>query len=312
MRTIFKIIRILIGIFLILFSFAGVSHLLENGFSVIAFLLTVIPFVLGVLLVTSSIKNKVDKSIKEAPKVVESLEEVTVKPKPTERIDFSKKNERNERKAISKKKSRKYRSQHSTSWLYKSSSANTNVSISDSSTNTSPYTPIKSDDIFEFMDLNESKLEKMVSKIEEAWDKAQELDNPDDVVKQYKNAINLAKQLEDFCHKGGYGGSSYFYKYLSNYEESLNSELQQYIEEEYDNAMEDYLEVLEYEKKVKSINRKIIKLIKSGEVHYQKDLYGHFDSEDKRIVINCLNKLVESGKIVKIKSGNTNQLLLLD
>lgn len=112
MKTIFKIIRILIGIFLILFSFAGVSHLLENGFSVIAFLLTVIPFVLGVLLVTSSIKNVINKSIEEAPKAIESSGEITVKPATTERIDFSKKNERNRVKAQNKKLYKKYNKQN--------------------------------------------------------------------------------------------------------------------------------------------------------------------------------------------------------
>lgn len=96
MKIIFKIIKILIGSFFLLFSIAGVSIIIEDGFDIGMFIFAIVTFIPGILLISSSIKKKGGKDNKKVLDILKPLEssninEIETNSNSTEKIDFTKK-----------------------------------------------------------------------------------------------------------------------------------------------------------------------------------------------------------------------------
>lgn len=218
MRFVFKVLKVIFWGFVILFGIGVVSGFLEK------------------------IKKKSGKDANTTSEKNLSKDSTTFTPDIAERVDFNKKNKRNKKKVVNNKKSNKYKRLHPDSGLYKTFPASTRASKSyrpplDDKVSSLPYSPIVSESLLDFEDLNESTINKMIAKIDKESDKAWDLDNPNDVVKQLKKAIELSKELEAFCYNGGFGGRMYYHdNNLNFYEEHLETELQDYLDNDYEEA----------------------------------------------------------------------------
>lgn len=128
--------------------------------------------------------------------------------------------------------------------------------------------------------------------------------DPDKNVAAYNKMLSLAHELEDFCKSHGTGGIEYYNDCYSDMYESIQSDLDDYMAERYNDDKAYFEEYQERKKAIKSLSRKIIKAMQQGGGSMPQTELKKLLSEDELFYYNAtIKELTESGKIEKAKSS---------
>ena len=161
----------------------------------------------------------------------------------------------------------------------------------------------------EFEDRYEKTLERMDDQITNIL--PQNDDPADQKVSAYQKAIARFDKIKEFCDSKGKGGSLYYANHFAEDKESIISEYNEFMNEEYQEMKDQEQEDAEYFQYCRDTKKQILKLASAADGYLQKDIYKQFPSEDKNLVIKMINDLCKEGKLSKSKQGNTNLLFKL-
>ncbi|MCX4355635.1 MAG: SWIM zinc finger domain-containing protein [Oscillospiraceae bacterium] len=156
----------------------------------------------------------------------------------------------------------------------------------------------------DFEDEHEKDIERWRNKIEKMEDSAHDKENPDDVISTLRKAVALCDDFREFCSLYT-GGTSYYDAYEADDKERIERDIEDYIENEYEDAKTEYEELQQAKKEYSALKRKILKAItlsENGLVH--KDIVALTSPENKNLAERALKELVNSESISKEKRGN--------
>ncbi len=123
-------------------------------------------------------------------------------------------------------------------------------------------------------------------------------EDPDEVVRAYKRKIEIAKEFEEFSKTKPYGYE--FYKEYYNAVKVCTEELQDYLNNEYENAKKEYLEEKkedeEYQNTINALCDKITDLIKNGTTK-QTEIKDSLSGSDIEYYNFAINRLLENNII---------------
>jgi len=166
--------------------------------------------------------------------------------------------------------------------------------------NFSGYDPAALD----FEDEHEKDIERWRNKIEKAEDSAYDKQNPDEVISALRKAVALCDDFREFCSLY-VGGTSYYDTYEASDKERIERDIEDYLENEYEDAKEDYENLQQKKKEYSALKRKILKAItlsEDGLLH--KDICALTTPENKNLAERALKELVNNESISKEKRGN--------
>lgn len=128
--------------------------------------------------------------------------------------------------------------------------------------------------------------------------------DPDKNVAAYKKMFALAHELEDFCKSHGSGGTEYYQDCYSDMYESIQSDLDFYMAEQYNEDKAYFEEYQARKKAIRSLSSKITKAIKqAGGSLPQTELKKTLSEDDLFYYNATIKELTEAGKVEKAKSG---------
>ena len=156
----------------------------------------------------------------------------------------------------------------------------------------------------DFEDEHEKDIERWRNKIEKMEDSALDKENPDDVVSTLRKAVSLCDDFREFCSLY-IGGTSYYDTYEADDKERIERDIEDYLENEYEDAKTEYEELQQTKKEYSVLKRKILKAIISSEnglLH--KDIVSLTSQENKNLAERALKELVNNESISKEKRGN--------
>lgn len=159
-------------------------------------------------------------------------------------------------------------------------------------------------DSLDFEDEHEKDIERWRNKIEKTEDSAYEKANPDDIVSTLRKAVSLCDDFRDFCSLY-IGGTSYYDDNEADVKERIERDIEQYLEDEYEDAKEEYEYLQQQKQEYSALKRKILKAVissKNGLVH--KDIVALTSPENKNLAERALKELVNDESISKEKRGN--------
>lgn len=128
--------------------------------------------------------------------------------------------------------------------------------------------------------------------------------NPDKNIAGFKRMLELCHELEDFCTSKGPGGVAYFKENYSHIYQEIQSNYDDYMENDYAEAKEYFESEKAKQKAIKNLASKILKEINKSEGSaMQKDLRKQFPKGEPDYFNQAITMLLESGKITKFKDG---------
>lgn len=178
---------------------------------------------------------------------------------------------------------------------------------------------------FNFANKYYEKISQFEEELYSEQEKIHSIFNIDEKIKQCQKVINIFYKFKNFCYKKSKGGMIYFQD-MWEYCHNSNSECFSYIKD-----TEEYLDFLlkNYEKEKRRLEEEkekqiqiqnylgehnpeieLLNLIKNNPGILQKDIYKNFDSSIKDIFKPLPRVLEKSGKIERIKKGNSYQLFI--
>ncbi len=166
--------------------------------------------------------------------------------------------------------------------------------------NFSGYDPVALD----FEEEHEKDIERWRNKIEKMEDSAYDKENSDEVVSTLRKAVSLCDDFREFCSLY-IGGTSYYDAYEAADKERIERDIEDYLENEYEDAKAEYEDFQQTKKEYSALKRKILKAISSSEngmVH--KDIFALTTPENKNLAERALKELVNNESISKEKRGN--------
>lgn len=126
--------------------------------------------------------------------------------------------------------------------------------------------------------------------------------DPDKNVAGFKKMIALAHELEDFCISHGQGGIEYFKGNYSDIYQTIQADLDSYLENEYQEAKEYFEEEKAWKKAINSLSGKILKEIQNaGGSMPRKDIRKIYSEPDRKLYDTAIKSLIESGKIKQVQ-----------
>jgi len=160
--------------------------------------------------------------------------------------------------------------------------------------------------MYDFEDKYGQKIAPLLSKM---WKYAESTDGTAESQKRgYEKAIAYAETIKDFCESKGKIGKLYYQEIASSDIQMLKNEFEDYMNNQYAEALAYDKERTEYEAKLKEIRNIILKAAQADDGVLQIELYPRFGAENKNIVLRAIDELYCDGKITKARKGNTNLL----
>ena len=159
-------------------------------------------------------------------------------------------------------------------------------------------------DSLDFEDEHEKDIERWRNKIEKMEDSAYDKENPDDIVSTLRKAVSLCDDFREFCSLY-IGGTSYYDNNEADVKERIERDIEQYLEDEYEDAKEEY-EYLQQRKQEYSVLKDTIlnAIICSDNGMVHKDIFALTSPENKNLAERALKELVNDESISKEKRGN--------
>lgn len=164
-----------------------------------------------------------------------------------------------------------------------------------------PKRVLESEAYWEFYNRHEKKLDKWEERIEDAIDYD---DNPEKTIKSFEKALSLCDEFEAFCLSDPEGGAEYFQKDGVEIRQRIQSDYDDFIKNEYEEALKDWNEHQEYEKLKKSVRSKLLSSVKREGKIAQADLKKLLSEEEAPLYNASVKTLEDSDKIVRTKEGN--------
>ncbi len=159
-------------------------------------------------------------------------------------------------------------------------------------------------DSLDFQDEHEKDIERWRNKIYKMEDSAYDAENPDTVISKLRKTISLCDEFRDFCSLY-IGGTSYYDDNELDVKERIERDLEDYLQNEYEDAKEDYKNLQKIKKEYSALKDKILCAIISSEngmVH--KEIFALTSPENKNLAERALKELVNDESISKEKRGN--------
>lgn len=156
----------------------------------------------------------------------------------------------------------------------------------------------------DFEDEHEKDIERWRNKIEKMEDSAYEKENPDDIISTLRKALSLCDDFREFCSLY-IGGTSYYDDNEADVKERIEHDIEQYLEDEYNDAKEEYEYLRQQKQECSALKEKILNAIISSEnglLH--KDIVALTSPENKNLAERALKELVNDESISKEKRGN--------
>lgn len=123
-------------------------------------------------------------------------------------------------------------------------------------------------------------------------------------IKSFEKALSLCDEFEAFCLSNPEGGAEYYQKDGIEIRQRVQSDYDDYMKNDYEEALKDWNEYQEEEKLKKSVRSKLLSAIKKEEKIAQADLKKLLSEEEAPLYSSSVKALEESGKIVRAKEGN--------
>lgn len=145
----------------------------------------------------------------------------------------------------------------------------------------------------------ERKLDSFSDKVDSLIEKATSRDeHPDKMLARFDKALEYVHQemLPFFESKIEYYGKGILSEY-HEYEERIKQEKEYFLASDYQDFLQDYQEEMAIKKRIASISRTIVSILKKTSPVKRADLYHKFSQDEKPMVRKALNKLTDKGKI---------------
>ena len=129
--------------------------------------------------------------------------------------------------------------------------------------------------------------------------------DPEKNIEGFKKKMLIAKELEEFCLGFGAAGKEYFDINYSDIYKDIQNDLNEYMSDQYEEDKEYFEEYKAEQKAIRKASSFITKCIsKNNGSMLQKELRRDAPEEIKKYFDKAVKKLLESGKIQRIKEGN--------
>lgn len=159
-------------------------------------------------------------------------------------------------------------------------------------------------DSLDFEDEHEREIERWRNKIDKMEDSAYDAENPDTVVSKLRKTISLCDEFRDFCSLY-IGGTSYYDDNEADVKERIERDLEDYLENEYEDAKESYKYLQQEKREYSALKSKILNAIISSENGMtRKDVFALTSLENKNLAERALKELTNDESISKEKRGN--------
>ncbi len=184
---------------------------------------------------------------------------------------------------------------------------NTNEQAVKTTSSIKSYNPkhsVYNPDSLDFEDEHEKDIERWRNKIEKVEDSAYDKENPDEIVSTLRKAVSLCDDFREFCSLY-IGGTSYYDDYEAADKERIEHDIEDYLENEYENAKAEYEELQQEKRECSVLKDKILNAIISSEngmLH--KDIFALIPPQNQKLAERALKELVNDESISKEKRGN--------
>ena len=149
------------------------------------------------------------------------------------------------------------------------------------------------------------KHESFVSRWEERIDSAIDCcnENPEKVLQSFEKAFALCDEFKAACLSYS-GGAEYFLKDGFRFREGVQRDLDDYMKYEYEEALENWNEIVADREFRKSVKKKLLDAVRKSGTISQVDLKKVLTDDESRIYNSAIKLLEDGGRIVREKRNN--------
>ena len=134
--------------------------------------------------------------------------------------------------------------------------------------------------------------------------------HPDELLERYneKTSKFLSEKVYPFFDEKTMDYDYSIFEYCQYIEEQIENIRESFIEQHYDECLQNYNEYLKNKEIYKRAPKQIIGLLKHNSPMKQADLINSFPENEQSVIRDCLKKIIDKGRIIREKKnfGNKN------